>query len=239
MKAGIFSVDWSDIRNFVSKRGASVQYVETPTSYLILVSDDVFSLETIIAKSSPASEDQLEFEGTYKQYANDSFRSGHYSSPVNIRQTTRTASDSTVFSITNPAESGKTMYIEHVNLMITFDSGSTLIGSLLRYSIQTFGAAAPSGGATQSAAKLDSNNPNSLGPEIRFSDTGLSTDGVSFGNTIVVLGCPSSNGAMSRYVRSKSDYVIKIRPGEGLCVRLAAEAAAGQGITGEIVWSER
>jgi len=230
-------VSWTIIKDFCQTRNISIQYLDLGDSYELKAFDGLFTLECSIPRSDTA--DTADFEATLKPSGNASFRSGHYATYVSVRQTAATGANGTVWAMRNPVGSGKTMYVERINLQMSFDAGTPLGRSLLRYFIVGFMSATPSGGTTQTAAKLDSTNAASIGPDIRSLDTGLTTTSVNFGNAITVIGCPASDGATTSYTKNHADYIAKLAPGEGICIRLAVAAVIGQGLTGEIVWSER
>jgi hypothetical protein len=67
----MITVDWSQFKVFVDDRSLSVQFVELSDSYLLAAFDGTFRLDSIIAKSDPRNEPQIEFEdGGYKANGN-------------------------------------------------------------------------------------------------------------------------------------------------------------------------
>lgn len=162
---------------------------------------------------------------------------GYYSTPVNVRQTAATAANATVWSLRNPAASTKTVYIERIYLMMDFDSGTPLGRTLQRYDLERFTTATPTAGTAITVVKMDSSDPTSAVTDVRFLDTGLTTTSVAFGTPFATLGCPATDATTTIYVREAIGF--KLAPGEGICIRLNVAAVIGQGLTGEIVWSER
>lgn len=236
------SCDWTNVKSFAQNRGLSIQYVDFNGNYYLSVIDkeNNFSVGMIMSQEDPNNSDLQDFENNFKALGNTSFRSGQYATFVNIRQTAATAANATVFSFRNPANSEKNIYIEKINLVHAFDSATPVTPrSTLRYRLQGFGGATPSGGTTQTPAKLDSAMGASVGPDIRYLDTGLTTTGVSFGGIYSVISCPACDGSLSVFSKKKEDYVAKLYAGEGFCFRLENAAIAGQSLCGEIIWSER
>lgn len=137
----------------------------------------------------------------------------------------------------NAAASTKTVYIERVMLLMSFDTATPIGRALNRYTIERFSAATPTGGTAQTPASMDSSNAATGVTDVRFLDTGLTTTGVTFDNPIAIVGCPSTDATTTQYIRE--GIAIKLAPGEGLALRLNVIAAIGQGLTGEVVWSER
>lgn len=160
----------------------------------------------------------------------------YYTLPIAIRQSANTAANNVVWAMRNHAASPKIIMIERINLAMSFDAGTPLFRTSLRYEFVRFSAAAPTGGTAISPIPMDSNAPATLVTDARFLDTGLTTNGMSFENAIASVGCPASDGATATYNR---DIPIKLAAGEGLAIRLNVAAIAGQGLFGEIIWSER
>lgn len=161
----------------------------------------------------------------------------YYSAPVQIRQSATTAANGTVFSMRNAAASTRTVYIERINLSMFFDTGTPLGRSLQRYSLCRFSAATPSTGTTETVIEMDNANPSTQVTDVRFLDTGLTTTSVSFESAFAIIGCPAVDGSVSPFVREGISF--KLAAGEGFCIRLTVTAVIGQGLAGEIVWSER
>lgn len=163
--------------------------------------------------------------------------SGYYSAPVNIRQTTTTAANATVWAMRNAAASTKTVYIERIQLLMAFDTATPLGRSLQRYDLVRFTTATPTAGTAITVVAMDSSSVATQVTDVRFVDTGLITTSVAFGTAIATIGCPATDATTAKYERT--GISIKLAPGEGLCLRLDVTAVVGQSITGEIVWSER
>lgn len=160
----------------------------------------------------------------------------YYSLPISIRQSAGTAAGTIVWSMRNNSLSPKIIMIERINLVMSFDAGTPLTRASLRYELVRFNTATPTGGTSISPTMMDSNAPATLVTDARFADTGLSVTGVVFENSFASIGCPASDGASSSYSR---DIPIKLAAGEGLAIRLNVAAVVGQGLFGEIIWSER
>lgn len=162
---------------------------------------------------------------------------GYYCVPVQIRQSAASAANTTVFTIRNPAASTKTVVIESMNLIGTFDSGTPITRTLLRYSLHRFSTATPTGGTAETVIKLNNSNAATQVTDVRFLDTGLTTTGVVFENPFSIIGIPATDGAIVQYKKETTPLILA--PGEGFCIRLNVAAVIGQGISGEIAWSER
>lgn len=160
----------------------------------------------------------------------------YYSLPVSIRQSTGTAANNVVWTMQNAANSPKIVIIEQINLAMSFDAGTPLTRASLRYEFVRFNSATPTGGTSINPIMMDSNAPSTMVTDARFLDTGLTTSGISFENAFAFIGCPASDGSSSTYSRTMP---IKLGAGEGLAIRLNVAAVAGQGLFGEIIWSER
>lgn len=63
-------VDWSVIKSFIDDKSLNIQFVELDTEYRLAAADDFFSLESIIAKSTPRNASQIDFEDNYKAGGN-------------------------------------------------------------------------------------------------------------------------------------------------------------------------
>lgn len=162
----------------------------------------------------------------------------YYSVPVQIRQSAATAANATVFAMRNAAASTRTVFIERIALAGTFDAASPVGRSLLRYALCRFSTATPTAGTAVTVIEMDNGNAATQVTDVRFLDTGLTTTGVVFESPFAIIGIPSSDGATVQYERE--GIAIELAPGEGFCIRLITVAAIiGQGLSGEIVWSER
>jgi len=163
--------------------------------------------------------------------------SGYYSAPVNIRQTATTASGATIWSMRNSATSTVTVYIENINLLLAFDSGTPLTRSTQRYDLIRFSTATPTGGTSISVAQMYSGDSGTQVSDVRWLDTGLTTTGIVFNPAFCTIALPASDGATSYYKRDNIALILGV--GEGFCIKLNGAAVIGQSISGEIIWSER
>lgn len=161
----------------------------------------------------------------------------YYSVPVNIRQSAATAANGTVWTMRNPANSTKVIFIEFINFLMGFDAGTPLGRSLQRYDLVRFTSATPSGGTAITVIAADSAASASAVTDVRFADTGLTTAGVTFGAAFCTISVPASDGATNYYKRD--NVAFRLAAGEGLAIRLTVAAVVGQDLTGEIIWSER
>lgn len=161
----------------------------------------------------------------------------YYSAPVNIRQTTNTSANSTVWAMRNSASSTKIIYIERLELNLAFDSGTPLTRSLQRYDFVRFSAANPTGGTALTVVPMDSSSASTQVSDLRFLDTGLTTTGITFSTPILTIGIPATDATSINY--GISSIPVILAPGEGFCIRLNVAAITGQSITGFITWSER
>lgn len=226
-------LDWSAFKTYVDSNLVLFKSIEDSRSYQLFMADGALVASCLIFKDGGA--DQLEFEASYKSRANKGFF--YYATPVNIRQTSTTAANATVWAMRNAANSTKSIIIEKIILMMSFDAGTPIGRSLQRYNIMGFNGATPTGGTSQGVAPLDNNNPATQVTDVRFSDTGLSTTGAAFGNSFLTIGCPATDATTAPF--KYDGPPIKLAPGEGLAIRLAIAAVIGEGLTGGVIWSER
>ncbi len=217
-----FQATASFLRVLVTNNGAST------TTFLRLQTALCPIIETIPRSLSASGNLKVENQAPTFTY---------YSAPVNIRQTAATAANSTVWAIRNAVASTLSVYVETIYLLMSFDTATPITRSLQRYQIQRFSTATPTGGTSISIAAMDSADPATNVTDARFLDTGLTTTSVVFDNPIAIIGCPATDATTTQYTRV--NVGIRLAPGEGLCIRLTVAAVVGQGLTGEVVWSER
>jgi hypothetical protein len=161
----------------------------------------------------------------------------YYSAPVKIRQSAATASGATVWSMRNSATSTITVFIERIELLMAFDSGTPLTRSLQLYDLVRFSTATPTGGTQISVAQMYSGDSGTQVTDVRFLDTGLTTTSVVFNPPFCTIGCPATDATTTKYQREGIALLLGV--GEGFCIKLNGAAVIGQSLTGEIVWSER
>lgn len=161
----------------------------------------------------------------------------YYSLPVNVRQTAATASGATVWAMRNATGGPLTIYIERIELAITFDAAVAIGGTTARYDLIRFSSATPSGGIALTVAQMYSGDGATQVVDARFLDTGLTTTGIVFNPAFAEIGCPAALAGSVKYRRSGIPLVLG--SGEGFCIRTSVATAAGICITGEVVWSER
>lgn len=65
------NVDWVDLKNFVTSRSLSIQYLETNNAYQLWAFDGPMVFSCVLSKDS--GEDHLDFENNYKANGNKSF----------------------------------------------------------------------------------------------------------------------------------------------------------------------
>lgn len=226
-------IDWTGFKAYIDANLVPFKYISSSVNYQLYLSDGALIASCLILKDGGS--DQTDFEANYLSRGNNG--PAYYSTYFNIRQTAGTAANSTVFSMRNNASSTRIVLIEKMSLVMGFDTGTPIVRSLQRYYLSGFSAATPTGGTQISAAALETANPATQVTDIRYLDTGLTTSGVSFGNPVANLGCPAVDGSVSSLI--VQGIPIKLMAGEGMCVRLASAAVAGQSLTGFIMWSER
>lgn len=162
----------------------------------------------------------------------------NYVTSINIRQTTASAIGTTVWSFRNTSET-KIVFIKKATIVMSYDGATPLFRSTVKYSVNGFGVATPTGGTSQTPARLDSSAPASFGPDIRSLDTGLTTTSVVFGPDGTIIACPVVEGASVKFERISENFTIRLGPGEGICLRLNTAAVVGISLSGELIWSER
>lgn len=227
------TLTWSDFKSYLNSNFIAFKMVNQANAYYLYMADGALTAMTVILKDGGS--DQTDFEANYKSQANRAIN--YYSVALGFRQSAATAANSTVFSLRNPTGSTKTLFIELINLNMSFDSGTPLGRSTQTYNILGFNTATPTGGTAINIAPLDSNNPTSQVTDVRFLDTGLTTTGVVFGNKVMTISCPATDQTVINYKRENP--IIKLMAGEGLAIRLGVAAVIGQSLAGEISWSER
>src|SRR5579859_81632 len=150
---------------------------------------------------SGASSDQLTIDPTSKAAHVTAFDSagneidkpsvGSYLAQINVRQTAATALGNVVWAMRNPVGSTITAYIRHLNLTVAFD-GTAAAATTVRYELERFSAATPTGGTALTIVKKRNSYGASGITDIRFLDTGLTTTGLVFEAPFVVVGTPIS-----------------------------------------------
>lgn len=216
------------IGNEVASLGlvAQVPYAQYSTSQLALTTNGRYSAQ------------QLDNHGALKVVQQPN-AINYYSAAVNIRQTAVTAANATVWTMRNPAGSAKTVYIESIGLNATFDSGTPVVRTTLRYQLGRFSAATPTGGTAVTVVENDNANSSTAVTDARFLDTGLTTTSVIFESPFSVISVPAVDGGAASFYAQHESIPFVLAAGEGLAIRLNVASAAGQGLSGVISWSER
>lgn len=162
----------------------------------------------------------------------------YYSAMVNITQSESTSSGTAVWTLLNPGASPLNLMIQRIFLTMSFDASTPLTGiNLQRYQLCRFTGTTPSGGNAGTVVKANTLSPASAAL-VRYVDTGLTMTGVSYESAFCGVSCPEVLGAVSNYTRDRMCF--KLAPGEGLAIRISdVDAAVGQSLVGEIVWSLR
>jgi hypothetical protein len=70
----MITVDWAELKAFVDARDLSIQFVELSNKYILRAFDSYFILGLELAKESPASSDQADFENNYKAAGNKTLK---------------------------------------------------------------------------------------------------------------------------------------------------------------------
>lgn len=227
------NLDWAEFKSYLSSNIVLFKQIVRNNNYYLFTSDGALTAMCIIPKDGQA--DQQDYENTYQSRANRNF--DYYSTPINIRQSAATAVNATVWAMRNGAAATRKVVIDEVLANVSFDSGTSLIArTLQRYNLVGFNGATPSGGSQLSVVSLDSGNPTTQVADVRASDTGLTTTGISFTQPIATLGCPATDATVSPY--TIKDKKIVLAAGEGFAIRLAVAAVVGQGLTGAVIWKE-
>lgn len=63
-------VDWATLKEFVTSRGLSVQWLDFGDVYKLVALDSYFALETTVKKTDPVNADQADFEANFKANGN-------------------------------------------------------------------------------------------------------------------------------------------------------------------------
>lgn len=169
---------------------------------------------------------------------------GAFLAGINIRQAAATAAPATVWAMRN-VSGPATAYIRHIRLIVSFD-GTASAGNTLRYDLQRFDTATPTGGTAVTVVKKRSAYAASNVSDVRFADAGLTTTGVVFGATFHTVGVPVS--VTNQCTEQDLDFStsgerynapFELASGEGLCIRLNVAAIIGLTIRGSISWDEK
>lgn len=164
-----------------------------------------------------------------------------YYLPISLVHTGSPAANTTVFSMRNGTSATKTVYIQSVNLIVSFtnNSGST---TTMSYVLQRFTAATPTGGTALTVVQGSSADAASQVTDARVSSNGagLTTTSVTFGASFHVVSIPSNVFTYNNVVGADFKPIwFSLAAGEGLAIRLNTAAQVGLGISGSISWIER
>lgn len=165
-----------------------------------------------------------------------------YLLPIKIRQTATTAAGETVWAMRYVSGS-LIVHIRRISGVITFD-GTASPAKTVGYRFRRFSAATMSGGTTITVAKKRSSYPDSVVTDARFSDTGLTTTGVTFDAIFSELLIPISVSSMILPFSVDFDKIgirlsdFELSAGEGLAIQLSEAAEVGLGIFGWVEWDE-
>lgn len=168
--------------------------------------------------------------------------SGSYLANINFRHTAADAANSTMWTMRNGAT--KTVYIRTIFLTTAFDG--TAAASTLRYSVQRFTTATPTGGSAITIIKKNNSFGASTVADIRQGGP-LTTTSVVFENDAMTFGMPISvtNGIIWNQVyldQPNQTYAnFELAANEGLAIRVNSAQAAviGWGMYGFVEWHER
>lgn len=65
-------VNWTALKNFVTTRGASIQWLDVNDNYYLRAFDGTFQVGMLLPKTDPASAEQIDFETNFKNIGNKS-----------------------------------------------------------------------------------------------------------------------------------------------------------------------
>lgn len=168
---------------------------------------------------------------------------GAYMLPIRVRQTNTTAADSTVWAMRNVA-GPSTVHIRKIRGAVIFD-GTAAAATTIGYDLIRFSAATPTTGTALTVVDKRNAYAASAVTDARFLDTGLSVTSVVFETPFAQLLIPVSVTSMIREFEIDFDQMgmrrsgFELASGEGLCIRLTANAVVGLGISGFVEWDER
>lgn len=180
---------------------------------------------------------------------------GSYLAPVSIRHTAADAVDSCVWHMrnndTSQTSSPLVVHIRAINLIFGFDG--TAATNTVRYALHRSFAATPTGGTAVTVIKKKTSYAASVVGDIRGNavltfSAGVSNSfegGTASPSAISIFGNPISvTNAVCSYMMQINNpnetlECIELQPGEGLGIRLAVAAVAGQMLSGYIEWDER
>lgn len=163
---------------------------------------------------------------------------GRYIAPINIVQTAATASGSCVWAIRNAATTTK-VELTKIRGSLSF-AGTAAAGTTIGYSVARFSGATPTGGVVITLIKKLSTNPNSIVADARVLNTGLTVTGITFEDPFAVAMVAASVTGTDRFINfemnENEEFILG--SGEGLAIRLAANAIIGLSFTGWAEWHE-
>lgn len=167
---------------------------------------------------------------------------GCYMANVNIRQTAATIAGTTVWAMLNSGT--LTAFLRHIRVAVSFD-GTASAATTLRYEIERFTVATPSGGTLITPVKKRNSYPSPSVGNVRFLDTGVTMTSAVFESPFHTIGVPASPTGQSveqdlDFETTNERYApLEIAVNEGLCIRLSTAAVIGMGLKGSISWDER
>jgi len=162
---------------------------------------------------------------------------GGYVLPVEVQQSAASVAGTTVWAMR--AGAVRACAIRNMALSVIY-SGIAVPGATVRYVLQRFDTASPTGGTLLVPQKKNTLDPATDIATARVLDTGLTTAGIVFGPDAKIYGCAISLTSMStsRVEPSSSPIPFTLMPGEGLAIRLQTVASINVGIFGFIEWDE-
>lgn len=169
----------------------------------------------------------------------------------NIRHTAADAAGSFVVAVTNPAGSGKYLYIRRVKGRMVFDgtaaAATSLVYELVRYSIPAGATPNPTTGTTLTRTLKDSRMTATVivDANAQYKSGVLTLAGLTLIESLHFIRIPASvTGSLTEFdvdiVKIDKVYEnIVIAPNQGLGMRLTNAAIIGQGISGFVEADER
>lgn len=156
-----------------------------------------------------------------------------YSNFISVRQSAATAAGAVVWAFRNN-ESSRSIFIDHFDLQVMFDTATPLARSYQRYSVVRFSGATPTGGSSITPCPLDTTTNDAV-VDIRTATTGLTIPGgLVQAQTLMIPGTPAVDG--SNISHEAPIYGLQLRPGEGILISLLVTAVVGQCIGGYLFW---
>lgn len=229
------SLKWVDFKSHcLTLKGLAYQWIDVGSHYLIFCTDGVMAYDCSVAKTTPKSADQIDFEDNYQASGNQivTVRTdpvGTTAQPIAVtRLATYSAeaalagaNDKDMLAIFNPAASGKVISVYEVWATVPSPSGTTV---LVPFEIHK--TSALTGGTDVTKQKWDSADAAAVAV-VKHTPTGLTDAGVWYTFVEQTNTAQGSTQAQTETIhdglKTSGLKPIVLREGEGLYLREIAK----------------